>query len=445
MGPVPRRDRALPRDPRLGFFVLSLEEKLAQKRAAEKEASELHAAAVNLRDRYLKSGIDLSAKANREQFAEVDAAFKVADAAKERAAEADVAARTAAFGPAGGRSQTFGARPTPLGEPGRHGEFGPSSGAAFRAAVEQQNAVMQPSGAVEVPNLLQSWLSHPLSPRFESTAVESGTVRRAIETNTFSAYPHRRPSILEIIPNEDVPGRLGGEALAYLRQTVYTPGAAVTAALNTKPTTVVTLERATTSLFTVANISDQIARQLLASFNECQSWIESELTRAVAEACEAYALNGTGSSQPDGIGHVSGTGTQAKGGDNRIDCIRKAITTLQSADIEPDAIAMNPADWQDFDLETDGEGNYLFGSPGARSAPQLWGYPVYPTTALTAGTAIVGNFSLGAKRWSGMSRIAWTEAAGSSDASMNAVRLVAEAGFGFAVTRPANFVLCTGI
>lgn len=329
--------------------------------------------------------------------------------------------------------------PTPTGGPD-------SAGAAFRQALERMpDQRLQPVGSMGLPNMLESWLALPLSGRF-AAAVESGTVRRTLQSAApISLYPRRRRSVLEIVPMEEMPGKIGGDAIQFLRQTVYTPGATVVDAGGEKPDTVVTIANASTTLYKVATISEQVPSELFASFGETESWISGEMTRSVLEKCEYYALSGDGTGEPGGVAHAStGVATQAKGSDTPHDCIRRALATLEASDIEASGIVMHPSDWLDFDLEIDAAGRPLFGDPSQRTEPNLWGVPVFVTTAATAGTAIVGDWTTGAKRWSGMSMVQWTQAV-ASDAKNNYWRCIFETGFGFAVTRPGNFVLCTGL
>jgi HK97 family phage major capsid protein len=78
-----------------------------------------------------------------------------------------------------------------------------------------------------------------------------------------------------------------------------------------------------------------------------------------------------------------------------------------SAYTEPEWVIMSPADWEIIRLLKDTAGQYLAGGPSAGAygatstaassgqvtgvADRLWNKPVYVTSALGAGTAIVGN------------------------------------------------------
>ncbi len=414
---------------------------LDQIRETEKTAGELWAALEKKRGHLLKAGIDVFDPANRAQaddLLDLHAAFDSASR------HADVLKRQ--YGSETGRDLFSGRSPSdrlpvPASQPG-----GALAGTAFANHARETRAHDAPSGGAGLPSILASYLSRPVADGGYRAAFDvtggGGVASPPMMTSTFSRLPHRPLSVLDLIPFEDVAG-LGGESLDYLRQTVYTNAAAVTAHLAAKPESTLSVERASTSLYTVATVSDQIPRQLLAAFGDLESFVSNELGLAVLESCENYALNGTGSGQPTGILNAS-IGSQAKGGDSTADAIRKAITTLRNAHVTPEAVIMNPSDLETLEMETDANGQYLLGGPVGSAPGSIWRVRVVESTALAAGTGLVGNFALGARRWMGLSRLAWSEAV-SDDFAKNAVRFLAETGFGFATLRANHFVAVTGI
>ena len=104
---------------------------------------------------------------------------------------------------------------------------------------------------------------------------------------------------------------------------------------------------------------------------------------------------------------------------------------------------MAPADFEDLESELNAMDDFQLGGPRASAVASIWRVPVVVSTAATSGTPIVGNFARGARWWDGVGRAGFTEAV-ASDARANAVRFLAEQGFGFAVSRPNHFVTVTG-
>ncbi len=315
-----------------------------------------------------------------------------------------------------------------------------ASGAAKELAdylAANPEAANAPSGAKVVSSLIESALSRPVNDGFRA-ALDGGSLgARTYNAADWVDLPRRRLSVLDLIPIGGEVQGLGGEKLQYFKTTVRTNNAATVAALAEKPESVLTVSREETDLWTYAHISEQVPLQFLYAASGLQEYIEQDMGMSVLEAHEADILSGTGTTEIDGITNVAGTLTQASTGDPFRD-IRKGLTQLQNANIIPDALVLNPTDAERLDLETDAEGQYHMGGPLAEAAPRLWRVPIIVTTGLTAGTAILGNFRLGAVRWVGVSRIEWGRI--NTDFQYNALRLVAEVGASAAVCRPGAFV-----
>ena len=87
---------------------------------------------------------------------------------------------------------------------------------------------------------------------------------------------------------------------------------------------------------------------------------------------------------------------------------RKAITALELASIAPTGWAMNPRDWEDFELAVFETGPYQLGTPGQdggsqlpidRARRRLYGLPVALTVGLPEGMAILADWAATARQW----------------------------------------------
>ena len=76
------------------------------------------------------------------------------------------------------------------------------------------------------------------------------------------------------------------------------------------------------------------------------------------------------------------------------DAILQAAMDVQNGSgFDADAIVINPADWYTLRVARDGEQRYYGGGFfGAQNVPNLWGITVCVSTAVSAGTIIVGAF-----------------------------------------------------
>ena len=122
---------------------------------------------------------------------------------------------------------------------------------------------------------------------------------------------------------------------------------------------------------------------------------------------EAQLINGPGTGTTvRGILNRSGiqTETQAVSPDTAGDALFRAITKVQTATgLAADGIVMNPTDYQKLRLAKDANGQYYgggffqgqYGVGGVPQNPPVWGMSTVVTSAIAAGTALVGAFRAG--------------------------------------------------
>src|SRR4029450_189745 len=125
-----------------------------------------------------------------------------------------------------------------------------------------------------------------------------------------------------------------------------------------------------------------------------------KMRTAVGVALDTQIVSGPGTGVTfTGVLATSGIQTQARSTDTNFDAIHKAITKVRSVGFyEPDAVVVNPTNWETMRLlKTATDGNDYGGGPmlGAFGSPYvmwptIWGLPAIVTTAITAGTALVG-------------------------------------------------------
>jgi len=114
---------------------------------------------------------------------------------------------------------------------------------------------------------------------------------------------------------------------------------------------------------------------------------------------------------------------------------------VRLSNADPQAIVANPADvTKAVKAKASGSGERL-DSAGAFSAPpnEMWGLPLIQTPAIAAGTALVGDFARGAKLWVREAITARTSDSDQDDFVRNAVKVLLEGRFAFAVVRPQCF------
>ncbi|GCD46120.1 phage major capsid protein [Streptomyces paromomycinus] len=159
----------------------------------------------------------------------------------------------------------------------------------------------------------------------------------------------------------------------------------------------------TTSLKTCAHWVP-ITRQAADDDGQMMGYINGRLQYGLEYNMDRQVLIGNGTSEMQGILTTPGIGTYRPGvgsTDAKLITVRKARTQGELALYPPDAVVMNPLDWQDIELDTDANGQFRVitsvTEPGA--AMRLWGLTVVTSVAMAQGTALLGGFRTGATLW----------------------------------------------
>lgn len=249
-------------------------------------------------------------------------------------------------------------------------------------------------------------------------------------------------------------GQTTMNSIPYIAETSFTNYADMVAEEGEKPEATLATEDRTAPVKKIA-VLIKVTDEMFADFPMMRDYVNTRLRFMVLAKEEQQLLNGTGSgNQITGILQTSGIQTQAKGGDTNADAIHKAITKVRAVGFyEPDALVIHPTDWQLLRLAKDSAGQYLGGGPftgaygnGSYSNNETyWGLKVVVTTAIAAGTALVGAFKLGAQLWQreGVKVEAFDQ--NEDDVNFNRITVRVEERLGLAVYRPLAFCTVTSI
>jgi HK97 family phage major capsid protein len=262
----------------------------------------------------------------------------------------------------------------------------------------------------------------------------------------------QRLTVADLLPS----GQTQTNSLRYVVEGTATSGAAGVAEAGLKPQSTLglsTVDEPVKKIATVLKTSDEMMEDAA----QVQSYINGRLSLFVVIEEERQLLHGAGTNELVGLLGRSGVNTYAGGTavGSKAEQIFRAITgTRGSALLEPDFLVVNPTDWQDLRLLKDANNQYFGGGPftSAYGGPQgpagtgsqlagaesLWMKPVVITTAIGAGTALLGTSSA-AQVWrrGGVS----VEATNSNedDFLRNLVAIRAEERLALAVYRPSAF------
>ncbi|MEV6313369.1 phage major capsid protein [Streptomyces sp. NPDC051840] len=263
---------------------------------------------------------------------------------------------------------------------------------------------------------LESFRAHGKRGQFSVDGVDfraapAGTV-------TTGTQPQQNTRVPGIIPNNpDFPLLIAnlldrqtsdGTTLEYMRDTsgplASWNNAAVVAEGADKPKSgPFSFDLITTTLKTVAHWVP-ITRQAADDNSQLMGYINGRLTYGLDYKLDREILTGNGTTQMQGILTTAGIGAYQPASGNtdaKLITVRKAKTQGELAMYPPDAIVMNPLDWQDIELDTDANGQFrVITTVTDSGAPmRIWGLTVVTSVAMTAGTALLGGYRTGATLW----------------------------------------------
>ena len=201
-------------------------------------------------------------------------------------------------------------------------------------------------------------------------------------------------------------------SFAYMEETTFTNAAAEQAEEATTAEATLDFTEKTASIRKIG-VFLPVTEELLADVQGIQGYVNSRLGTMMKLRLDGQIMDGDGSAPNlDGLLNTSGINSFQYGSYSgelgRLGQIYQAITEIRKdAFVEPDAIIMHPSDWYDIitsvtDVATTTSGaaakNPLFvvaGGFGDGVAPRLWGLPIVTSSAVNAGTQMVGKFGGG--------------------------------------------------
>lgn len=216
------------------------------------------------------------------------------------------------------------------------------------------------------------------------------------------AHPLRMKRVRDLLPA----GKTESNLIEFSRELVFTnnagPQYASPATENvTKPESGITFELQEAPVRTLAHWIP-VSKQVLADSQQMAAYLNNQLLHGlkVKEDLQILAGDGTGAN----LKGILATGQHVAApsyvsGDTRLDTILRVFAALAEDEMLADGVLLHPQDWTAMQLTKDDNGQYLLGSPGSSTTPNIWGVPVSVSTAIAEGTFCVGSFAMGAQVW----------------------------------------------
>ncbi len=293
-----------------------------------------------------------------------------------------------------------------------------------------------------------AWTS-PSSEIYAATLSEDGASGGGL------VVPDFRPGILPlptrplVMADLIAPGTTESNVVSYMRETTFTNAADTVAEGVAKPESTLIFDAVSDPVRKIATWLP-VTEEMLEDVPALRSYLDTRLRLGVQLAEDDQLLNGSVVA-PDIIGFLNRTGLAtavARGTDTNADAVLRQMAALfVSTGLQPTGIVMNPANWLAIQLVKTTAGEYVSGGTPFQTppTPNLWGLPVALTSAMTAGTALVGAFKTGAQIFrKGGLRVE----ASNSHADFfvtNRLAIRAEERLALVVYRPAAFGTVTGL
>ena len=229
-------------------------------------------------------------------------------------------------------------------------------------------------------------------PDFELRALMATTQGIAPETTinrAFVAMVQPSLSVLDLIPDNTT----DQVAITYPEETVYVNNAAETAEGAAYPEAELKVENKTTLVRKIAVLLP-VTDEQLEDVGYARGYIANRLPLMIRQRLQRQVLAGTGvQSNLLGLFNMTGILNQPVATDDPTDAIYKGIIKiLMQSESEPDAVVMNPLDWQTIRLQRTTEGLYIWGNPSEAGPERIWSLPVIKSSIIVQGNRLVGGF-----------------------------------------------------
>jgi len=196
----------------------------------------------------------------------------------------------------------------------------------------------------------------------------------------------RPPQLLDYLPMYSTTQN----GIKFMKQTVRTNNAAARSENATLVEGVITYAESTDIISAIGTFIP-VTMEELEDVPALRQLIDNDLMLMVRQVLDEQVTVGNGSA-PNlrGIFNASSIQTQARGTDDALDALHKALVKVKvTGRANPNLFVLHSTDWQNIVLTRTADGVYILGNPTDGAAPRCWGLPVVQSEALTATNALV--------------------------------------------------------
>jgi HK97 family phage major capsid protein len=229
-----------------------------------------------------------------------------------------------------------------------------------------------------------------------TTAGSPGFVPPNDRTNLVVPYANRRPMVADLVPTVNTELQI----VKWMEQVTFTNNVSQIAEGGQKPESALDWDEKTVQLRKLAHWIP-VTEEQVDDVPSLMNLIENDMSLMLRLQEETQLLYGNGSGE-NLTGFLTHANLQTQAfSTNNADTVLKAITKVNYTGFaNVTGIIMNPANWETIRLLKGATNlDYVLGSPLIDVTPRLWGVPVIITPAITAGTALIGDFVLYSTIW----------------------------------------------
>lgn len=308
-----------------------------------------------------------------------------------------------------------------------------------RAALQEMSSSAIRVGRVALGQIVsRDQLAMSFGPGAQAADVTGTTAMRRGDFAGVASQLRRPFSVLDLLPT----GTMDQNTIDYTVESGSFTTARETVEGTAKPEAAVVFTDAEAKAATIAHWLKN-RKQVLADFPALESIIRNRLKYGVELRLEDEVVAGDGAGENiRGILNTTGVSTVAYSATELpADQILTGLTQVLLAHARSNGIVMNPLDWAAAlkQKATGGDEQYYGGGPFLATPQVMWGTPLIPSAAIPQGTALVGDFMLGAQLFIREGVKVLISDADGNDFTENRVTILAEMRAALAVYRPACF------
>ncbi len=270
-----------------------------------------------------------------------------------------------------------------------------------------------------------------------------GIIEPTLDPDLVRVTEHDRLVLRDVLDIQQT----NSDAVKYTRIVSYTRAAASVARSAQKPETGMVMDAVTEPVQTIA-VWMPVEEQQLSDYPALSGLINGELLYDVDKHVEELCLygDGTGTDWTGILNDPAVLDARVVVDDTLIDIARRGITDVRRAGYEPNAILVDPLDWEDIVLAKGTDNRYVWVVVTEGATQRLWAVPVIETVAMEdfqgnateARNMLIGDFARGATLWDRMQSqisVGWIN----DQFIRNQRTILAEMRAAFGVKRPGAF------